>query len=454
MNNSSIKVMIAIASIFSLRMLGLFMAIPVISIYAYHLPQGTALLSGVALGIYGLTQACLQLPFGMCSDKLGRKPVIYFGLSVFLLGSLLAAFAHNIIVLILGRALQGAGAIGSTLIATIADFSTEAHRSKAMAMIGMSIGVAFILGFVSGPVISFYWGVPAIFFLTVLLSCLGILICYHAIPTQPPYVPADKESFLALLPKVLRDPDLLRLDLGIFVQHAIMTASFTVLPFIFKYQLAVTRDQQWWLYLCILLGSFLLSVPILLMSERKHQLKRCFLMMIVLILMAQLGLFFFSQQFPGLLAGLTFYFIAFNVLEAMLPAMVSKISPVMAKGTAMGVYSTAQFLGIFFGAIVAGYLLEQHYFAMIFVFTSCLALLWLCVTFGLKAPPQSCSYQLHYPGGAVDSTVIKTKLEEYTSILDVAILPNESELHLKVDQRRFGSAELHAIKSWLASLCT
>lgn len=444
------KTVIAIASIFGLRMLGLFMAIPVISIYAFNLSKGNAMLAGFALGIYGLTQACLQLPFGMLSDRIGRKPILYMGLSLFALGSLLAAIAGNIYLLIFGRALQGAGAIGSTLIATMADFTSEKHRTKAMAAIGMTIGASFMLGFIIGPVVSYYFGVPSLFGLSTVFALFGIVICKLFIPNhQKVHMHADTEATLALIPKVLRDKELLRLDFGIFCQHAIISAMFTVIPFVFKHNLDIARNEQWLIYLPILVGSFVLSIPLIIYAEKKDKLKQVFILMIALTIISQACLWGEHEHETGLIIGLVLYFIPFNVLEATLPSMVSKTAPVIAKGTATGVYSTAQFLGIFFGATVAGILFGHHYLAMVFAFTTALAVVWLLAASGMRPPPKSRSYQLDYNNDSLDVTALQNKLREYTGILDTAILPEESAVYLKVDKNKFNEDDLESIKSLL-----
>lgn len=444
------KTVIAIASIFGLRMLGLFMVIPVISYYAFHLPDASAMLAGFALGVYGLTQAFLQLPFGLLSDKIGRKPVIYLGLSCFAIGSLLAAFSTNIYILILGRALQGAGAIGSTLIATMADFTSEQHRTKAMATVGMTIGASFMLGFIIGPVLSYYIGVSGLFCLSAVFAMVGIAVCKFLVPcTKQLQIHADSEALLSLIPKVLRNPELLRLDLGILCQHAIISAMFTVMPFIFKNILTISRKEQWMIYMPIMIGSFLLSIPLIIYAEKKNKLKHVFLSMIGLTIISQACLWGEHEHKTGLIIGMMLYFIPFNVLEATLPSMVSKTAPVIAKGTAMGVYSTSQFFGIFLGATIAGFLFGHHYMAMVFGFTTMLAVIWLLAASGMKAPPKSRSYQIDYTNDSLDVTVLQNKLREYTGILDTAILPEESAVYIKVDKNKFNEDDLEAIKSLL-----
>lgn len=446
------KVVLALAAIFGLRMLGLFMVIPVISLYAYQLPHSSASLAGMALGIYGLTQACLQLPFGMLSDKFGRKKVIYFGLLLFALGSIVAANAHDVYQLVIGRALQGAGAIGSTLIATVADFTSEKHRTRAMALIGMTIGCSFMLGFLIGPLLSYHYGVPSLFWVTAGFALFGMLLCLILIPDSGKIqIHADSEALLELIPMVLKNKSLVRLDLGILFQHMILTANFTVLPFLFKNELAISRAQQWQIYGPVLIGTFLLSVPIIILAEKRNLLKPTFLGMIALTCFSQLMLYTSHLNLQGIVLGLTFYFIPFNVLEATLPSMISKTAPASAKGTAMGVYSTSQFFGIFLGGAIAGLLMGMHHIGMVFSFTTFIAIVWFLSAFGMQAPPRSRSYQLDYKSGSLGQSEVKNVLKQYAGILDIAILPNESAVYIKVDKHKFDETQLENIKTRLTT---
>lgn len=352
-----------LASIYALRMFGLFIILPIFSLYTQQYQYANASLIGLALGIYGLTQAILQIPFGMCSDHIGRKPVIVFGLVLFIIGSITAACSHSIYGVIIGRALQGSGAIGSTLTAMVADMTQEENRLKAMTIIGMTIGISFTIAMILGPILNTWIGLTGIFWLTALLAFIGILVLLFLIPTPKNHLfHSDSEPALSLFKSMLTNSQLLRLDLGIFCLHGILMALFVVLPTLLLNHTGISVNQQWIIYLPVLFLAFIFMTPFVIISETKRLMKPFFIGAVVLLTLTQLLLASFHQHIFIIAILLCLFFTAFTFLEASLPSLISKIAPAGSKGTAMGIYSNSQFLGIFVGGTLGGAIM--HYFGL------------------------------------------------------------------------------------------
>jgi MFS family permease len=379
------KTVFPIAAIFSFRMLGLFLLIPVFSIYAENLQGATPALIGLALGIYGLAQGILQMPFGLFSDKIGRKPMITLGLILFACGSLLGALTHSIYGMILARTLQGTGAIGSVLIALLADLTPDEQRTKAMAVIGMTIGTSFSLAMVISPALSHRYGLAGIFYLTAALAVLGLVLLHLIIPTPKHEIfHGDSEANPALFKQVVRNKHLQRLNIGIFCQHFILTSTFFAIPFILNKQVEQGHlTQQWHFYLPLMLGSFLLMIPFIILAEMKKLMKTVFLSAVLVLTVTQLLLAYTYQGWFSLCILMLLFFIAFNILEAALPSLVSKQANPRSKGTAMGVYSTSQFLGLFAGGALAGILYQWSGSQGIFIVNALLGTLWLSTSYSM-----------------------------------------------------------------------
>ncbi len=385
MTGSERRAALSLAGIFSLRMLGLFMIYPVFALWARRLPDATAFSIGLALGVYGLTQALFQIPLGFLSDRLGRKRIIAAGLLLFALGSVVAALSHSIDGIILGRLLQGAGAVGSAILALAADLTREQQRTKAMAVIGMTIGASFSLALVAGPILNRWIGVPGIFWLTAVLALLGIGVLYGLVP-QPlvSSVHAEAEPVPALFKRVLTDRELLRLDFGIFVQHTILTASFLSVPFVLK-QAGVALHDQWFVYLPVLVVSVICMLPLIILAER-GRMKPVFLASVATLGVSQLLLLLGHGRLPVVIVALLVFFTAFNLLEASLPSLISRVAPSEAKGTALGIYSSSQFFGIFVGGALGGWLQGVWGLTGVFVLCAVLAGLWLLVAITMRLP--------------------------------------------------------------------
>lgn len=387
MTGAERRASLSLAGIFSLRMLGLFMIYPVFAPWAQRLPDATAVTIGLALGIYGLAQALLQIPFGFISDRIGRKRVIAAGLVLFVIGSAIAALSPSIYGIVLGRLLQGAGAVGSAVLALAADLTREEHRTKAMAIIGMTIGAAFGLAVVVGPVLNGWIGVRGIFWLTAVLAALGILVLYALVPREASReVHADAEPVPALFKRVLVDRELQRLDIGIFIQHAVLTASFLSVPFVLR-QAGIALHDQWYVYLPVLVVSVIFLVPLIMLAER-GRMKAVFLGSVLLLVAAQLLLLFSRASLPLVLVALLVFFTGFNVLESVLPSLISRRAPSDAKGTAMGLYSSSQFLGIFAGGALGGWIEGVWGLDGVFGFCAALAALWCGAALFMQPPAQ------------------------------------------------------------------
>ena len=382
----------SLALLYSFRMLGLFMVLPLLALYAADLPDATPSLIGLALGIYGLTQALLQIPLGWLSDQVGRKPVIIGGLLLFVAGSVLAAVADSLWGIVLGRAIQGAGAIAATVMALVADLTSEEQRTKAMAIVGVSIGLSFAVALVLGPVIAAAGGLAAVFWVTALLALGGIVIVVLLVPS-PAAAPSGHDDVGAspgMFGRALRDPTLLRLDFGVFSLHFILMACFLVVPGVLEHVAGVDRAHHWQVYLPVLLLSIVGMLPLMRMAERGGLPHQMFLSGIGLLVAAVLVLgtaalpwvFFF---------GLWLFFVGFNYLEATLPSLVSKSVFAGGKGTALGIFSTCQFMGAFAGGAGGGWV-YQH-FGQAYLIGLCLALagLWFALMLGAgrAVAPQS-----------------------------------------------------------------
>tara|TARA_B100000686_G_scaffold345821_1_gene431110 strand:- start:12 stop:1397 length:1386 start_codon:yes stop_codon:yes gene_type:complete len=439
-----IRATAGLAAVYGLRMLGMFIILPVFAFYAENLPgENNYTLIGIALGSYGLTQAILQIPFGWLSDRIGRKPVIYFGLILFALGSFIAASADNIYWIILGRIIQGSGAISAAIMALAADLTREEHRTKAMASIGMTIGTVFALSLIIAPTLNRLIGVPGIFILTGVLALLAILVVYKIIPNpQVCRFHSDTEAAPGRFVNVLQDSELLRLNFGVFALHATLMALWLIIPISLR-KAGLEIDDHWQIYLPVLFISMLLIIPAIIYSERKVKLKPVFSIAVFILLVSQVLLALTLDSISGMLLALLVFFTAFNLLEASLPSLISKISPIGAKGTAIGIYSSIQFLGTFTGATAGGYLYENYGSSALFAFCGILLALWLVLAITMKAPAAARTKMYHVKEmEAGKANELSLMLASLNGVHEALVLANEGVAYLKVDMNGFDETKV------------
>jgi predicted MFS family arabinose efflux permease len=423
----------SLASLYGFRMLGLFMVLPVLALYQHQYAGASPLLLGLALGVYGLTQAVLQIPLGLLSDKIGRRPVIVAGLLMFVLGSLVAAMADTMIGLVIGRGLQGMGAIASTLMAMVTDLTSEEKRTVAMASIGASIGLSFILAMIIGPLVAAMMGLSGIFWLTALLGITGIGIFLRFVPNVvSSHSNRETRADLSQVGRLLREPTLMRLNFGVFALHLALMAAFVVIPDILANELGLGGDQLWWVYLSLLGGGFVLMIPAMILGEKFQRQKLSFCSAVVLLAVSVLVL---GWQRTALVTPLMLllFFAAFNLLEASLPSWLSKACPAGSRGTAMGIYSTCQFFGAFVGGILGGWSLQQFGVDGLFIMLGIVMLGWWLTALGLQSPRPMQTLVLQIGDRAHEdfAKIIST----ITGVEDILIVKGEQLAYIKVDKQ-------------------
>jgi len=447
MSALEIRASLSLASLFALRMLGLFLILPVFAVYAPQLRGGdNHALVGLALGAYGLTQAVLHIPFGIASDRWGRKRVIVFGLVLFVIGSFVAAFAGDIYTVILGRCIQGAGAISAAVMALAADLTREQHRTKIMAMIGASIGLVFALSMMGAPLLYRWIGMSGIFVLTGVLAAAAIFVALRVVPPEPTEnLDMSRRVQPATLGDVLRHPELLRLNFGIFALHTMQMAIFVVVPLALVQRGGLPLAEHWKVYLGAVGGSFLLMLPAIFWGERKGKVKPVFLGAVVLMIGVQLASLVWMHSLAGIALLLLAFFVAFNVLEAMLPSLMSRIAPASARGTAIGVYNTTQALGLFAGGAAGGWLMQHYGETAVFVFGLALVALWLIVAAPMRIPDRVVSRAFAIvagTAGAADLVALHERLVRLRGVREAVIMPERGVAMLTFYPDKFDENEV------------
>lgn len=433
------------ASLYASRMLGMFMILPTFALFAQgEFPEATALMVGLVLGIYGLTQALLQLPFGMWSDRIGRKPVIALGLVLFAAGSVVCALAPTLEWMLVGRALQGAGAISAVLMALLADLTRETVRLRAMSMVGMTIGLSFTLSLVAGPALDALVGVRGIFWLTALMALAGLVVLYALVPNPPPKpLSRDVQADTSALGVVLRDVALLRLNFGIFALHLLLTALFVAVPLALVQSAGLDKLDHWQVYLPVMLLSFVLMVPFIIVGEKRAQLRPVFLLAIGLIGLSELMLWVGHDGLWAVALGLLVFFTGFNVMEASLPSLLAKYAPAHLKGTASGVYATSQFLGTFLGGVAGGALLGWGGFDAVFAAALVLTAVWLVIAWGMVNPARLSSFVLPLqPQDAAEPQAAAQALLSVDGVVEVWVDAVGQRAYMKIDRTRVDEASL------------
>jgi len=438
-----------LSTIFALRMLGLFMILPVFSLAAGQYSGATPILTGLAIGAYGLTQALLQIPFGMLSDRIGRKKVITIGLLLFAAGSVVAALADSIYMVIAGRLLQGSGAIAAAIMALTADLTRDEHRTKAMASIGISIGLSFSVALTAGAALEHWVGLSGIFWSTALLALVGIAILHLWVPSPTRLINhRDIEPVPKQFLNVLRNPDIMRMVFSIMILHCLLTISFFALPIALLEHAGLPKDQHALAYLPVLILAFIAMVPFIIIAEKYRQMKPIFLGAIATLAIAQLGWSLLSNSVTGMLFCLWLFFTAFNILEASLPSLMSKLSPLANKGTAMGIYSSAQFIGAFIGGASGGLIFSILDVTGVFVAGGLLTIIWLIVILPMK-PPKHLSTRIIHLQKVTSSNAddIAQQLNDIPGVIETIIVIEEFVAYVKFSPDDIDSDALDAFIS-------
>ena len=428
----------ALSSIFALRMLGLFMIIPVFSVAGQTYEYATPALLGLAVGIYGLTQAILEIPFSLIADRYSRKPLVVFGLLLFALGGAIAAMSDTIYGVIIGRAIAGGGAVSAVVMALLADVTREENRMKAMATMGMSIGVSFAVAFSLGPWLTGLVGISGLFWVTTIMGLAAISMLF-LVPKVTRHHRNYQQGYLAQLKQVLKMGDLNRLHVSVFSLHLLLTAMFIYVPSQLIDFAKIPLNSHGWVYLPLLVISLFFAFPSIVLAEKYRKMRGIFLTAIGGIILG-LGILIFGFESKYiLLTGLGLFFIAFNVMEALLPSWLSKAAPIQSKATAMGVNASSQFLGAFFGGVTGGQLLLLNNTALGWSILTGLAIVWLLISFGLAQPRYLSSMVLRLPE--------HKQTDEWTSQLlairgieEVVVMSDQQVAYVKVDKQQIDDA--------------
>ncbi|WP_294910982.1 MFS transporter [Tatumella sp. UBA2305] len=423
-----------LGTVFSLRMLGMFMVLPVLTTYGMALQGASETLIGLAIGIYGLAQAIFQIPFGLLSDRIGRKPLIVGGLLLFVLGSVIAATTTSIWGIILGRALQGSGAIAAAVMALLSDLTREQNRTKAMAFIGISFGVTFAIAMVLGPIVTHVLGLHALFWMIAILAGVGIVITLLIVPSATDHV-LNRESGMVKgsFRKVLGNSRLLKLNFGILCLHILLMSSFVALPGQFE-NAGFPASQHWKVYLATMLIAFAAVMPFIIIAEVKRKMKLVFVSCVALLVIAEIILWGAGTHFWTLVVGVQIFFFAFNLMEAILPSLISKESPAGYKGTAMGVYSTSQFIGVAIGGSLGGWIFGHIDAQTVFLAGTLLAVVWLLVSLTMKEPPYVSSLRL-VSGDLQHADGLEQRLATLAGVSSVMMVPAEKSIYVKIDSK-------------------
>ncbi|SJM89791.1 Inner membrane transport protein YajR [Crenothrix polyspora] len=436
----------SLASIYALRMLGLFLIMPVLSLFAEQLEGSTPFLMGLSISIYGLTQVVLQIPFGILSDRYGRKQIIIIGLILFFIGSVVAALSTTIYGVLIGRAIQGSGAIAATIMALVADLTQEVHRTKAMALIGASIGVSFGVAITAGPVIAGLIGVHGLFWMVAVLTLLAILVVIYIVPNPANYKShSDTQLIPSKFSSIIKDAELLRLNYGIFVLHLMLTASFVVIPLAMR-DAHLLPDKHWLVYLPVFVTSMAAIIPFVILAEKKRKMKPVFIGAIAALVLADLGLAMTSGSLVGIIIFLWLFFCGFNLLEATLPSLISKTVPGDLKGTAMGVYSSCQFLGAGLGGAAGGWCYGQYGMWAVFILCAVAAFSWLLLSLSMKQPRYWANLMLYLNEmSAQEIDTFVTEVLKIVGVEEVTLRTDEAVAYLKVDNQCLQKDQLQAL---------
>jgi len=436
LNSIEKRAAFSLASVFGLRMLGLFMILPVFAIYGKELAGYSPIWIGLAIGAYGLTQAMLQIPMGILSDKYGRKPIILIGLTIFFVGSVVAAMSDTIYGVVFGRALQGMGAIASAILALAADLSREEQRPKVMATIGMFIGLSFTVAMVIGPIVAKAFGLSGLFWFIAVLTILAMLMIQFIVPSSVNKAPkGDSVASPSKLKNLIAHPQLSRLNFGVFTLHMAMTACFVTLPKQFVAS-GLQLEDHWQLYLPTLLGSFFLMVPFMIMAIKKQKEKQMLSAAVALLTLALFLLWYLPMSFGDLVVLVIMFFTAFNYLEATMPSILSRIAPAGVKGSVMGIYSSSQFFGAFAGGALGGFIASRYGEQTIFLVMSIVSVIWLFITFGMAPLKKSKNFSFAVKViNEKEADKVAEQLITMPGVIEATIVFSEAIAYLKIDEK-------------------
>lgn len=446
MNPTEVRATVGLSLVFAFRMLGMFMVLPVMAIYGQSLQDATPILIGLAVGAYGYTQAVLQIPLGMLSDRVGRLPIILIGLFLFFIGSVVAAMSGSIWGVLFGRVLQGMGAISAAVMALLSDLTREQNRTKAMASIGMSIGASFAVAIIMGPILANHFGLHGLFWFIAAMAASGFLLMVFVVP-KPDQRLIRRDAAIAkadFLP-TLKDLDLFRLDFSIAAVHMVMMANFLALPMILLNDVGLPKNQHWWVYLIAFIGSAFGMIPMIIFGEKKRKLKQVLIASVCILLVCSLFFLFDHSSVWALLIGILVFFIAFNTIEAILPSMISKVAKAGAKGTAMGIFSTSQFLGAGIGASASGILIKFGGVSATFIGSIVICVIWLAILLRMKEPPYVTSIRLALSENQLANPQLITSLLEQQGISDAFIAPDEQAIYIKFDKQYIKAEQVEAL---------
>ena len=426
----------ALSSIFALRMLGLFMIIPVFSVAGQSYAGATPALIGLAVGVYGLTQALLQIPFSLIADRYSRKPLIVLGLILFALGGAIAAMSESIYGVIVGRAIAGGGAVSAVVMALLSDVTREEHRMKAMATMGMSIGLSFVIAFSLGPWLTAQVGISGLFWVTAIMGIAAIFMLM-LVPKVSRHHRHFEQGYFNQLKQVIVMPDLNRLHVSVFALHLLLTAMFIFVPGQLIEYADLPLAKHGWVYLPLLVISLFFAFPSIILAEKYRKMRGIFLVAIAGILVGLAVMAFGYSSHYLLLLGLGVFFIAFNVMEALLPSWLSKAAPIQSKATAMGINASGQFLGAFCGGILGGYLLTLDAPSTGWSIMFAIALLWLLISFGLKQPRYLSSMVWRLPQDTQFNTAQwSNELLAIQGVEEVVVMPEQQVAFVKVEKQQ------------------
>lgn len=446
MNPKEVRATVGLSLVFAFRMLGMFMVLPVMAIYGQSLQDATPILIGLAVGAYGYTQAVLQIPLGMLSDRVGRLPIILIGLLLFFIGSVVAAMSGSIWGVLFGRVLQGMGAISAAVMALLSDLTREQNRTKAMASIGMSIGASFAVAIIMGPILANHFGLHGLFWFIAAMAASGFLLMVFVVP-KPDQRLIRRDAAIAkadFLP-TLKDLDLFRLDFSIAAVHMVMMANFLALPMILLNDVGLPKNQHWWVYLIAFIGSAFGMIPMIIFGEKKRKLKQVLIASVCILLVCSLFFLFDHSSVWALLVGILVFFIAFNTIEAILPSMISKVAKAGAKGTAMGIFSTSQFLGAGIGASASGILIKFGGVSATFIGSIVICVIWLAILLRMKEPPYVTSIRLALSENQLANPQLIAFLLEQQGISDAFIAPDEQAIYIKFDKQYIKAEQVEAL---------